>query len=128
VTALGRLGKRPGARKIRRILADSPAPTRSLLEDVILDLITSAGLEPPDVNAPIMLEGRRIVPDFRWPDRHLVIEADGAAWHGHRLASEDDAECQALLEAHGDRVLRVTWRQALARRAQSIARIRAAVS
>ena len=62
-----------------------------------------------------MLSGRRIVPDFRWPAQRLVVEADGAAWHDHRIAREDDAERQALLEDHGERVLRVTWEQAVGR-------------
>jgi very-short-patch-repair endonuclease len=55
-----------------------------------------------------------------------VVEADGAAWHDNRLAREDDAERQALLEAHGERVLRVTWAQAIAQRAQTLKRLRAA--
>ena len=124
--ALPRLGRRRGAGKVRRILAAGPAPTRTVLEDVVLDLILDAGLEMPDVNVPLEIAGRRIVPDFRWPKRHLVIEADSRTWHDHRIAREDDAERQALLEAHGDRVLRVTWEQALNRRRESLARIRAA--
>jgi very-short-patch-repair endonuclease len=54
------------------------------------------------------------------------VEADGAAWHDDKLAREDDAERQALLEAHGERVLRVTWDQAIARPVQTLARIRVA--
>ena len=53
------------------------------------------------------------IPDFRWPDQRLVVEADGAAWHDNPLAREDDAERQALLEAAGERVIRVTWEQAV---------------
>jgi very-short-patch-repair endonuclease len=70
--------------------------------------------------------GRRVVPDFRWPEQRLVVEADGAAWHDNRLSREDDAERQALLEAHGEQVLRVTWNQAIARSSETLARIRAA--
>jgi Protein of unknown function (DUF559) len=126
VEIIARDGHRRGTGKLRRVIADGPAPTRSLLEDVVLDLIKAAGLEPPDVNVPIDLDGRRVVPDFRWPERRLVVEADGAAWHDNRLAREDDAARQALLEAHGDPVLHVTWDQAVARHAQTIARLRAA--
>ena len=64
------------------------------------------------MNKPIWLSGRRIVPDFRWPEQRLVIEADGGAWHDHKLARENDAERQAWLEAHGEQVVRVTWDQA----------------
>jgi Protein of unknown function (DUF559) len=126
VEALVRLGPRRGACKLRRILASGPAPTRSELEDAVLDMILGGGLGHPNVNVPLLLAGRVVIPDFRWPRQHLVVEADGAAWHDHKLSREDDAERQALLEAHGERVLRVTWEQAIARPGQTLARIRAA--
>ena len=47
----------------------------------------------------------------------------GYAFQGE---SRDDAERQALLEADGERVIRVTWEQAVCSPAQSLARIRAA--
>lgn len=126
VDALGRLGPRRGARKLRRIIATGPAPTRSVLEDVVLDLMIAGGLEPPDVNVPLVLGGRRVIPDFRWPGARVIVEADGAAWHDHKLAREGDAERQALLEAHGERVVRVTWDQAVGRPAETLARLLAA--
>ena len=126
VEILDRLGPRRGSGKLARVVATGPAPTRSELEDVVLDLVLSGGLAHPEVNAPLVLDGRRVVPDFRWPQRRLVVEADGAAWHDHRVAREDDAQRQALLEAHGERVLRVTWRQAVSRRSETLARLRAA--
>jgi very-short-patch-repair endonuclease len=121
-------GRRPGVRALRGILGDGPAPTRSELEDVVLDLIRRAGLPMPDVNVALTLDGRRVVPDFRWPERQLIVEADGAAWHDDPLARADDAERQALLEAHGERVLRVSWRQAVGSPARTLARIAAAAS
>jgi very-short-patch-repair endonuclease/predicted transcriptional regulator of viral defense system len=126
VEVVARLGRRRGVGNLTRILASGPAPTRSELEDVVLDLILNAGFRRPDVNRPLRIDGRRVVPDFRWPEHRVVIEADGAAWHDSKLSREDDAERQALLEAHGDRVLRVTWQQAVARPRQTAARIRAA--
>jgi very-short-patch-repair endonuclease len=123
---LGRHHRRRGSARLARIIATGPAPTRSELEDAVLDLILRRGLVRPDVNVPLIIRGRRVIPDFRWPGQRLVVEADGAAWHGDRLAREDDAERQALLEAHGERVLRVTWEQAIARPGQTLSRIRAA--
>jgi Transcriptional regulator, AbiEi antitoxin/Protein of unknown function (DUF559) len=123
---LHRQGTRPGARTLRRIVAGGVMPTRSLLEDVVLELILEAGLAMPDVNLPMVLDGRRVVPDFRWPELRLVVEADGAAWHDNELARHDDAERQAILERAGERVLRVSWRQAIGRRAQTITRLREA--
>jgi hypothetical protein len=89
-----RLGPRRGTATLTRIIATGIPPTRSELEDAVLDLITRGGFAPPDVNKPITVDGRRIKPDFRWPEHRLVVEADGAAWHDHRLAREDDVDRQ----------------------------------
>jgi very-short-patch-repair endonuclease len=126
LTTLDRLGPRRGTTNLTKILATGHAPTRSELEDAVLDLILNAGFQRPDVNQPLTVGQRRIVPDFRWPTQHLVIEADGAEWHDDRLTREDDAERQALLEANGERVLRITWAQAIGHRTQTVERIRAA--
>lgn len=126
IDTLARARPRRGRRALARILASGPPPTRSVLEDVVFDLIVDAGLARPDVNVPLRLDGRTVIPDFRWPAARIVVEADGAAWHDHKLAREDDAARQALLEAHGERVVRVTWEQAVARPAQTLARLRAA--
>jgi hypothetical protein len=119
-------GPRRGRAQLRRLIATGPAPTRSELEDTVLDLLLDGGIAHPDVNVPLWIGGRRIVPDFRWPERRLVVEADGAAYHDNPLAREDDAERQALLEAHGERVLRVTWAQAVERGSETLRRVRAA--
>jgi hypothetical protein len=124
--ALARHGRRRGAAKLAEIIATGPAPTRSELEDVVLDLILRGGHVHPDVNVPYYVEGRRVIPDFRWPEQRLVLEADSTTWHDNPLARADDAERQALLEAHGERVLRVTWAQAIARPGPTLARLRAA--
>jgi very-short-patch-repair endonuclease len=120
---LGRLGPRRGVSKLVRIMATGPAPTRSELEDVLLDLILAGGLAHPDVNVPLVIDGREVIPDFRWPEQQLVVEADGAAWHDNELSKEDDAERQALLEARGERIIRVTWDQAISHPRQTLARI-----
>ena len=92
----------------------------------MLDLILRGSHVHPDVNVPHYLEGRRTIPDFRWPQQRLVLEADSTTWHDNPLAQADDAERQALLEAHGERVLRVTWAQAITRPGATLARLRAA--
>ena len=126
LAALERAGPYRGRAALAGLLIAGPAPTRSELEDVVLDLILRGGLDHPQVNVPLTLAGRRVIPDFRWPAQRLVVEADGAAWHEHRLAREDDAERQALLEGHGERVLRVTWEQAVGRPGETLRRLRAA--
>jgi len=44
------------------------------------------------------------IADFACIEVKLVIELDGATWHDDPLARQDDADRQALLEAHGYRV------------------------
>jgi hypothetical protein len=39
-----------------------------VLEDAALELLLDAGFVHPDVNKPLIIEGRRLVPDFRCPD------------------------------------------------------------
>jgi hypothetical protein len=118
---------RRGSALLNRILADGYVPTRSELEDAVLDVIERGGLAKPDVNRSLGLVGGKLtIPDFRWPEQRLVVEADGRAWHDNALAREDDAERQARLEAAGERVVRVTWQQAIARPQQTIARLKAA--
>jgi putative AbiEi antitoxin of type IV toxin-antitoxin system/uncharacterized protein DUF559 len=125
VGARRRLGPRRGSARLDRVLATA-APTRSELEDVVFDLIVDAGFARPDVNKPLLLAGRRVIPDFRWPDQKVVVEADSRTWHDNPIARADDAERQALLEAHGNRVLRVTWKQAITKPSETAARIKAA--
>ena len=96
--------KRITAAEAERIVKGGDQPTRSPLEDAVLDLIEAHGLPAPDVNTPLP---NGYVPDFRWPDLRLILEADGATYHDNPLAREDDAHRQAQLEAHGETVLRV---------------------
>jgi very-short-patch-repair endonuclease len=108
--------------KLRHYLADGYVPTRSELEDAVLDLLDAGGFQRPDVNKPL----GRIIPDFRWPEQKLVIEADSVEWHDNPLTRQDDARKQAALEALGERVLRVTWAQTIKHAKQTDARIQEA--
>lgn len=123
--AVATTAHRRGIGRLRRLLAEGMA-TRSELEDVVLTLIFDAGFEPPDVNVPLVIGGRTVVPDFRWASAHLVIEADGAAWHDNPIARAEDLERQRLLETNGDKVIRVTWPQAIRTPGATRERIRAA--
>lgn len=123
---LARANGHRGRKKLADLIATGPAPTRSELEDLVLDVLLRGGLPHPDVNKPLVRLGRRIIPDLRWPRQRLVLEADGAAWHDGRLARQDDAERQAVLEACGERVIRVTWDQAVRLPDQLVARVWAA--
>ncbi|MDA0160704.1 DUF559 domain-containing protein [Solirubrobacter ginsenosidimutans] len=111
-----------GAAKLRKILATA-APTRNEYEDIVLAVLHQGGLPKPDVN---VRRGRHI-PDFRWPEHRVILEADSRKYHGHLLARADDAARQAVLEAQGEIVLRTTWREVVTRPAVVVARVRAAL-
>lgn len=127
VDVIERANGRPAAAKLAAIVAAGPAPTRSELEDRVLELLERGEIARPEVNAVLNLAGRRIIPDFLWRDRRLIVEADGLTWHDGSVAREDDADRQAILEAHGYRVLRVTWDQTIRHERPTLTRIRAAL-
>lgn len=112
-------------KRLDEALALGFIPTRSVLEDAVDDLIRTT-FEPPIAQQTLVLDGIPTTPDFRWPHLHLCVEADGDQWHNHLLARQDDATKQARLEAHGERVLRVTWTQATSEPQQTLARLAAA--
>ncbi len=113
----------PGATPLLAVIADGPTLTRSVAEDLLLDLLDEAGLPRPEVNPPLQLGGTTLMPDFLWRGHKLVVEVDGAQFHAGRLARENDARKQAILEAHGYRVLRVSYAQLTQHPEQTIARI-----
>ena len=117
-----------GAAKLRAVIADGPAPTRSDHEDLVLDVIDKAGIERPELNAWLHLDGRNISPDMLWREQRLVVECDSRRWHSDPLTLQDDADKQAILEANGYRVLRITWDQAVNHPRQTADRIRNALS
>lgn len=124
---LGRAPRHPGARALRAIVADGHVPTRSELEDVALDLLERSGIERPEVNPGLHLDDRDIHPDLLFRSHRLVIELDSRRWHHDPLTQRDDADKQAILEAQGYRVLRITWQQIVDDPHQTLRRIRSAL-
>lgn len=115
-----------GAARLRAVIADGPTPTKSDLEDLALDLLDAAAIPRPEVNPKLTLDDRPIFPDLLWPGLRLAVELDSRRWHHDPLTRQDDADKQAILEAHGYRVLRITWRQIVDRPQQTLRRIRTA--
>jgi hypothetical protein len=114
-----------GAPAVRALIADGFVATRSDLEDLGHDAVRSWKLPAPEpeVNPRLVLDGRPVEPDLLWRDARVVVELDSRTWHDDPLAREDDADRQALLEAHGYRVLRITHHQLTADAARSRARL-----
>jgi very-short-patch-repair endonuclease len=107
--AIDRSPTRRGGRRVREILNQRGGPrlTRSWGERRLLSLIRDAGLPVPLTNR--LLLGLKV--DALWPDLKLVVEVDGYEFHGDRDAFENDRARDAILVAHGYRVLRFTARQ-----------------
>jgi hypothetical protein len=124
---LARANGHHGAERLRAVIADGPAPTRSDLEDLLLDLLDKAKIQRPEINAPLRFEDETITPDYLWRAQRVAIEADSVTWHEHKLTREHDADKQARLEAAGLRVLRITWRQITRSPQQTLSRIRTAL-
>ena len=124
---LRRAPRHPGAPALRAVVADGHVPTKSELEDLALDLLQAAQIVPPEVNPRLRLDARDIRPDLLFRDQRLVVELDSRRWHHDPLTQHDDADKQAILEAHGYRVLRITWWQIVHQPDQTVRRIRAAL-
>jgi Protein of unknown function (DUF559) len=114
VEALDALCERESGRRgiglLREILADyteATVETRSALEHRFVRFCQRAGLPAPAVNVPIA--GLEV--DCAWPDRQLVVELDGYAFHRGRTAFERDRRRDATLTMAGYTVIRLTERR-----------------
>jgi predicted transcriptional regulator of viral defense system len=96
---IGRHRKRHGIPLLRALLDSEipPAATRSEAEERFLDLVRTAQLPRPEVNARI--ERREV--DFLWRPQRIVVEVDGFAFHSSRTRFERDRLRDAVLAARG---------------------------
>jgi hypothetical protein len=114
----------PGSAVLARLAGAGVAPTRSELERRFLRAAGRAGLPTPQVNVRL---GAYVV-DFLWPEQRLVVETDGAAFHGHHLAARRDHARDAELQMRGYLVLRLTWQEVVDEPAAATARVARALS
>ncbi len=121
------LARRP-CRRLAALVAAGMRPTRSELEDVVDDLLTRHSLRAPLTNAHIPGLPDWVEVDFFYPEQRLAIEADGGRFHDTAIRQASDRRKQALIEAHGIRVMRLRWEDAEPEReAQTVARVRHAL-
>jgi hypothetical protein len=109
-TLLERHARRPGVPELRRTLARFNAgalDTHSRLEEIVGELCSDHGIPLPQAN--VVVAGR--TRDFVWPERHLVVEADGYTWHGTPTALDEDRERDVELVLAGLSGLRFTYQQ-----------------
>jgi very-short-patch-repair endonuclease len=117
---------RHGSSALRGLLARNAEPTltRSEAEERCLALIREAGLPAPRMNAPVA--GYCV--DFFWPEDGLIVEVDGYRFHSSRTAFERDRRRDAVLQAAGFRIMRVTWRQLTTESMAVVARLARAIT
>jgi hypothetical protein len=111
-TETDRSKNRPGVRDMRELLTElrgEGGPGESVLEDVALDLIHSAGLPRPEVQWKVVVGRKRRRLDLLFKKHGVVIEADGFASHAGVDAFEDDRQRNNSLIVSGYRVLHWTW-------------------
>jgi very-short-patch-repair endonuclease len=113
--------RRPGRRALAAALARDLPQTLSDLEDRFLALCDAHALPRPAVNARPL--GFRV--DFLWPQRRLVVEADGWRYHRTRAAFESDRARDQALAAAGYVVVRFTHRQITEAPADLVAKVSA---
>jgi predicted transcriptional regulator of viral defense system len=105
---------RRGSARLRAVLdayEEGTALTRSELEEFAVEICRSVGVEPPQVNQWIALDGGAVQVDLLWRRQKLIVEVDGHRFHGNRSAFERDRERDQRLTLAGYRVVRFTWRQ-----------------
>lgn len=120
------LGTRPGAAKIRELLAHQRPGERSSqyrLEVKMARLLRGSGLPLFARQHPV--GGYRI--DFARPHERFGVECEGFEYHGSRLAWKRDKRRTAWLERHGWRLTFVTWDDVTLEPEQTLERIRLAV-
>jgi hypothetical protein len=107
----GRRGARTIRACLRRLGRGPRGRTRSGLEVRFATLLARTDLPKPALNALLDLDGFKVEADCLWREQMLIVELDGGAAHGTRIAFETDRERDRRLQAAGWRVVRVTWRQ-----------------
>jgi hypothetical protein len=122
--ALERAGPRRGRGVLKAILAELGQPTLTdrELEELMLELMRTAGLHQPEVNAWITGDGWAYKADFLWRTERLVVETDGRAFHSSPRAFEHDRLRDQRLILAGYTVVRFTWRQ-LVREPERVQRV-----
>ena len=119
----GRRGR--GAAGPRAVACRLDPLSESVLE-TLLRLLLHSALPPPLSQYEVRDAGGALVArvDFCWPERRLVVEADGFAFHSDRLAYRRDRERLNELERLGLRVLRFTWEDVMSRPDHVVALVR----
>ncbi len=130
LAAVGRRGK-PGTAIIRTVVADlglDYEPTGSELEDLLLEVCTAYGIEPPDGQVDLGTRDRWVGRvDFVWRFWKVIVEVDGTQ-HRAPLDRRADRERDAAFGGEGWTIIRVTWWELVHEPESVVARLQAHLS
>jgi predicted transcriptional regulator of viral defense system len=120
--------RHPRGACLRRLTSSDviAAPTESELEELFLELCATAGIPDPERQVYVDPDdgGPMVRADFLWRRQRLIIETDGARFHGTRRSFESDRRRDQRLTVAGWRVIRITWRQITQRPQEVVALLR----
>jgi predicted transcriptional regulator of viral defense system len=85
--------------------------TESELEDRFLEFLDARGIELPETNVWLNVNGSRFRVDCLWPAERVIVELDGRQTHDAEDPFESDRRRDLALSAAGYVVVRVTWRR-----------------
>jgi very-short-patch-repair endonuclease len=120
---LARYPRHRGARNVRVCLArraETPGRSRGWLEERFLPFLREQRLPSPQLNAWIEAGERWFEVDCFWPDLRAIVELDGFAAHGTRIAFREDRARDRRMRVAGYGVTRIAPEQ-LDDEAESIA-------
>lgn len=98
----------PGIGRLRAEIAGGAKPTRSGLEDDVVELLRRHHAPSFETNVHVPGTPDWVEVDVLFPAQKVVIEVDGARWHSTPFRRELDAYKQALVEKAGHQLMRVT--------------------
>ncbi len=124
---IDRFPDHPGAARLAAEIADGSKPTRSGLEDDVVEILRRHDFPPFDTNVHIPGTPDWVEVDILFRADNLAIEVDGGPWHATQFRRKLDAHKQALVEAAGVRVMRLTEDDVENER-QTLARVRYALT
>ncbi len=100
----------PGRDRVAQVVRLVDPLAGSVLESLCRLLLVESGLTPEQTQYPVRRSGRFVGRvDFAWSSAHLVVEADGFAWHSDRASYRRDRRRLNALTLAGWSVLRVSW-------------------
>ena len=104
----GNAGEKTFRRLLSQIMA-LPDAVKSELERLLARIFIDESLPTPVAQHELLLAGRRVVPDFSYPELRIAVEADGYEVHRDRRQWEEDMRRWNLLILNGWIVLRHSW-------------------